>query len=788
MQAYDYRHLGEVSNAWLNLYDEYSLPRFHKFATYKAILIHPEWFHDGWLGDLSSYDRVFCKTHDAHRIFSLLTPKAVYTGIWSRDLYDDSVEKEPTWVHLAGGSLQKNTEVIKDAWRLYPDLPPLTLISSVEWMRQPIKGITYEVRLSDADLRGLLNRCLYHLTPSSYEGYGHVMWESLSTKAVLVTIDAPPMSEVGDVMVPRVEPVGFCKWRQSLAALTTPEQIAEAVRKTMALSSAETKAIQARSRERFLANLNASQKRLARHLGLEGQESEAQISAPAVMKLEYEASACFQPKGERIELRAKMESAKPVVMPAAREITRFGVLPEEEGRGWYLPKLLSLLDEKKGRPLNIVETGTLRNSANKIGDGWSTLYMAEWAKKHNSHLTSVDIDPKAIDVARKVLAERGLLKNVDLLRADSVSVIEALKPPIDFVYLDSAGNDITEESIANALNLVEYQAVSDKLDSPALVVIDDCYEVEGFPYPLNGYCKGVESLKRALAQNRKVGRLHRMAVISHGFDDVFGDLPTLGFILPTYLRSQERIEWARRSFASLARTRTIGYMPRLVIVSKPGLVDVREVIPANGFSNFQVAVLTQPEDADWIDAAFAWGLGKLFDDYPEVTHGGIVQDDFVYNSHWLEELYDLIFRHPDAKCWHVYRSNNVKYCQTLTTVNGDMTVTCINGPGTISRQEWKEWNLDYRNLSRDGGLDVMHPRQRPGERWVTEKSYIQSIGIRGEHNSPEIGEASLEFVGEDIASPVIPPTPEPAPAKRTGRRVFNGPWRIHPQPGIRRSL
>lgn len=761
LQEYDHRGLGRVQEADLNIFDEYSVPAMRCFAPRNVIMIHPEWFWPNWRGDLAGYDAVFCKTKDAHRTFSLFAPNAVYVGMWSRDLYDAKIKRRHAWMHSAGGSQQKNTEAIIETWRRFPDLPPLLIHSTRNWGVIDCGGLKFIGQVPVDQLRRLLNEHIFQLQPSAYEGFGHFQWEAMSARAIVVTIDAPPMNEAADPKFSHIRPVRFFRWREATVAATSPEEIARAVREVDAMGDAEIEAAGDRARAKFLENRASAQQRFADQLS---SFTHPEAIIPLVIRREL--------PPEVSTARAISKKARPVPAGQLRGPISIGAaaawptLPPGEGRGWYLERLLDRLLEFKGAPLNILETGCLRAAANRIGDGHSTYYIARWVKKNGGHFISIDNSPASIAAARNYLSSQGLLSQVNLICEDSVAAIQKpllLAGSLDFALLDSAGIETTVESAANDLNLREYQAVVKRLRQPAIVVIDDCNEVQGFPFPLKGYCKGKESLRMATSQGNQIFALHRFAVILHGSGEGFGlenpkaqkvKLPAvaggraparcIAFILPSYPINQERVAWAGRSFASLAKTKILNYKPRIVMVARAGACDPRTLFPK--MQQFDVEILEQPKQITFIDAAFTWGLDHLFRNYPCITHGGILQDDFIYNENWLRELDALINRHPKALNWWVYRSNNEKYARTIKSDRMDMLVTCINGPGVMTREEWQAWGLDYHAV--DFGLDVTHPKHRPGERWVTAKSYIQSIGIRGTHNTPEEGEVAIDFAGE----------------------------------------
>lgn len=224
----------------------------------------------------------------------------------------------------------------------------------------------------------------------------------------------------------------------------------------------------------------------------------------------------------------------------------------------------------------------------------------------------------------------------------------------------------------------------------------------------------------------------------------------IGLVCLTYLYNEERVAWARRSFESLLRTETPGYQPVMLMVIRLGFAGLRGVLPEGYFPQFRTLMNLQPPDAKDACAAATWGFDCLFRNHEEVTHGFFLADDFIYHPKWMIELEGVINRHPQAKSWSVYRSGNTRWHRTLDVQGDDHLVSSISGPGAFSRSEWEEWGVDYHSFPWQGGwtLDVLHPELRPGERWVTGRSYIQQIGVRGMHNRAGECDESLDFVGE----------------------------------------
>ena len=194
----------------------------------------------------------------------------------------------------------------------------------------------------------------------------------------------------------------------------------------------------------------------------------------------------------------------------------------------------------------------------------------------------------------------------------------------------------------------------------------------------------------------------------------------------------------------------VGERPPLVFVVREGVSTVEQARANRMFPGFTPRVVYQPDDVRTGCAALTFGFDFLFSNYPNVTHGVFVADDFVYNPAWLVELESLIQRHPGARSWYVYRSNNERWHRTLREEDSDHLVTSISGPGCFAREEWRSWGVDYHIFPFPGGwtLDLLHSMMRLGERWVTARSYIQQIGVRGMHNSAQECDEAVDFVGE----------------------------------------
>ena len=229
------------------------------------LIPNPEWFAV-WdhANGLPQINRFLCKTRDAVRIFTELygSDRVHHIGFESRDLWDPSVEKSRRFFHLAGQSRYKNSQAVAYAFaKFFDDSDPdirkeLVFVGAypeeVQFARDH-KNVKYIQRVSDKELKQLMNECLFHLIPSGAEGWGHAIHEGLGCGAVVITTNFPPMNEFSGVcqelLVPYQRDVQEFAARRALVGAM---EVRDAVEKAWKMTPAQIATASATARAYFL--------------------------------------------------------------------------------------------------------------------------------------------------------------------------------------------------------------------------------------------------------------------------------------------------------------------------------------------------------------------------------------------------------------------------------------------------------------------------------------------------------------------------------------------------------
>ena len=256
----------EPPSADVNIFLEVVAPHVFQYGREQWFIPNSEYI---WNADaiFGKFSKVLCKTNDAFDIWGAKSGNAIYTGFESSDLYRSDIKKQTEFLHLAGLSGTKNTEAVIAAWRDF-ELPyPLTVVSVKDYVAELCDGlpnVTFKRRVSDDELVELLNRCQFHLMPSEYEGWGHVIHEGLGCGAVMITTNAPPMNSYLGIHPNLLVSVSRSKrWGCAQLHSVDASAVADAITMAMELTDSERAEIGAHARQFFLNGRNEFRRKLS---------------------------------------------------------------------------------------------------------------------------------------------------------------------------------------------------------------------------------------------------------------------------------------------------------------------------------------------------------------------------------------------------------------------------------------------------------------------------------------------------------------------------------------------
>jgi glycosyltransferase involved in cell wall biosynthesis len=239
----------------IGIFLELFSPGLAKYCRKTVGIFNPEWFMPYWKRHLRTLDQVWCKSRQAQDIFVRYNRMTYYTGFFGRYMHNPDVPRVRSCLHLQGRSTLKNTEAVLEAWRRYPDLPPLTVITV-----KPIDApdfVTVHGRMPGDELNRQLNTHRFHLCPSRAEGWGHYITEALSTGAHVVTTDASPMNEhIQPAWGTLLMPSGSVRRYDVREYRVDPNHIAEAVFAANRLTDAQLDHQAEQARTHFLRRNN----------------------------------------------------------------------------------------------------------------------------------------------------------------------------------------------------------------------------------------------------------------------------------------------------------------------------------------------------------------------------------------------------------------------------------------------------------------------------------------------------------------------------------------------------
>ena len=191
----------------------------------------------------------------------------LYTRHTSHDIYNPTYEKDYNrFVHVAGQSPFKNTRPVVEAWLQHPEWPRLTVVTrrkdygDLAEKSKAADNIQFQTDfVPDEELSMIQNSHGIHVCPSSSEGFGHYINEARATKALVIGSNASPMNELvfeneNGILIGRQG--GTMGNAGAPIAKVTIQDVEGGMKRILALSIEERKAMGERSRELYIAQKN----------------------------------------------------------------------------------------------------------------------------------------------------------------------------------------------------------------------------------------------------------------------------------------------------------------------------------------------------------------------------------------------------------------------------------------------------------------------------------------------------------------------------------------------------
>lgn len=253
----------------INIFCEVVNRKFFRQGTFNYLIPNPEWFESSWIGILPQFHKILCKTKDAVRIFGQWHKNCHYTSFTSEDRHVES-DKYKSFVHLPGKSSSKGTGEVIKAWQSDDSLLPLSIIQHEHNRNPRHHNIRYIFgKMNDETFRKLQNESAFHVCTSSYEGFGHYIFEALSCGSIVITTDHAPMNELIDNDIGVLcKTKSFNSQRQAKMGHVEPLEIIRAAKECMEMDNQELHSRFIKSRALWVSNDNFFKREIINALGL----------------------------------------------------------------------------------------------------------------------------------------------------------------------------------------------------------------------------------------------------------------------------------------------------------------------------------------------------------------------------------------------------------------------------------------------------------------------------------------------------------------------------------------
>ncbi len=164
------------------------------------------------------------------------------------------------------------------------------------------------------------------------------------------------------------------------------------------------------------------------------------------------------------------------------ELARFG--DDNDARETERARRMLNITPETGRLLWILVRSARATRILEVGtsNGYSTIWLADAARATGGRVTTLELNPAKVKLARENLARAGLADRVEVLEGRAVDSLGTLPGPLDFVFLDAdRGNYLTYLELVVPRLVPGGLLVADNVSSHAQELHDYLARVKSHP-------------------------------------------------------------------------------------------------------------------------------------------------------------------------------------------------------------------------------------------------------------------------------------------------------------------